>query len=222
MSATCRWIGRVAYALLGCLGLWNVACVQNAVTGSGVSATETREVAPFSAIQLDGAADMDVAIADHTEVVITADDNLLKLIETSNDGKTLIIREQKNVEPRSGIHIHLKTPSLDGVTVNGVSNVSMTDLNGPALALNLNGTGTLVGKGQVDRLSLTVNGAGSASLTDLAAQNASIEVNGAGDASINTAATLNVSIAGAGNVFYKGSPAITQSVAGVGSVTKIK
>jgi Putative auto-transporter adhesin, head GIN domain len=222
MSASYRWIGRIAYGLLGCVGLWNVACVQQAVTGSGVSASETRQVAPFSAIELDGAADMDVAIADHTEVIVTADDNLLKLIETANEGKTLIIRQRKNLDPKSGIHVYLKTPSLDQVTVNGVSNVSITDLKAPALALNLDGAGSLAAKGQVDKLNVTLNGAGTASLTDLAAQNTTIELNGAGDASINTAATLDVNIAGAGNVFYKGSPTIRQSVAGVGSVSKIK
>jgi hypothetical protein len=221
MSTNRRWIGYIAYALVGCLGLVNEGCVQPSVTGSGVSASETRKAEPFSAIRLDGAADIDVAIADHTEVVITTDDNILNLVETTNEGNTLVIRERKSVNARNGVHVSIKTPSLDRVTVNGVGNVSITDLKEPALTLDLNGTGSLAAKGQVDKLNMTLNGTGRANLVNLAAQDATIQLNGTGNASVNSAASLNVSINGTGNVSYTGSPKLTQSVVGVGSVSKM-
>jgi hypothetical protein len=221
MPAVRRWIGYIAYALLGCIGLASQSCVQSTITGSGVTASQSRAIQPFDSIRLDGAADVDVAIADHTEVVVTADDNLLNTIETSSDGKTLVIREREQVKTQRGVHVTLKTPSLHNVSVNGVGNISITDLKEPSLTLNLTGTGSFAAKGEVEKLNLTLSGVGQANLQELAAQNATIDLSGSADANVNSADTLDINIAGAGNVSYKGSPKVTQHVIGAGSVSRV-
>jgi hypothetical protein len=221
MPAYRRWIGYFAYAFLGFLGFAGQSCVQSALTGSGVSASQVRDAQPFDSVRVDGAADVDVAISDRTEVVVTTDDNLLATIETSNDGKTLVIREREQVNPQRGVHVTLKTPSLHNVTVNGAGNVSIADVKEESLTLNLTGAGSFAAKGEVDKLNLTVSGAGQANLGDLAVQEASIDLSGSADATVNTTSTLDINITGAGNVSYKGSPRVTQHVLGAGSVSKL-
>jgi hypothetical protein len=212
------WIGCIVAAFAVYHGR---GCLSAGVGGSGVIASETRQVQPFSALHLEGVADIDATISDHTEVIVTADDNLLPMVETTVSGDALVIRETQNVSPKTRVHVTIKTPNLSSVSVSGVGNVNVDDLKESNFTVNLSGTGTVAAKGQTDTLQVAVSGAGQANLADLAAQNATLSLSGAGNAKINSTATLDINLSGVGHVSYKGSPKLTQHVSGVGSVTRM-
>jgi hypothetical protein len=67
-----------------CLGLITINnCNPNAIQGSGVSKTESRSVGSFSKIDLSGSPDVEVAVGPATSVSVTADDNIVPIIETT-------------------------------------------------------------------------------------------------------------------------------------------
>ena len=88
----------VAPALL-CLSLLPQAGQAASANGSGRSATETRSVGDFQAVRLSGSMDLQVRQGTTASVQVTADDNLLALLETvvesSAHGPTLDIRWKK-------------------------------------------------------------------------------------------------------------------------------
>jgi hypothetical protein len=60
---------------------------------------------------------------------------------------------------------------------------------------------------------------GSYNAPDLESQEATVRIGGAGGATVWVRDTLDVTISGAGNVDYFGSPAVTQDITGAGSIT---
>ena len=142
-----------------CLGLISLNdCNPNAVNGSGVARTETRTVTAFSKIDLVGSPDVDVTVGPETSVSVTTDDNILPLIETTVSGDTLKIDSKGSFNTRIGPTVKITAPSLDGVTISGSGNISVTGLKGEVLEAHITGSGNITLTGDVDRLSAKITG----------------------------------------------------------------
>jgi hypothetical protein len=81
MRARCAFAA-VALLLGGC-GL-------TTVEGSGVEASEQRDVEAFREIELDGSADVTVTIGGPPSVTVTTDDNLLERVTAEVGGRPLV------------------------------------------------------------------------------------------------------------------------------------
>jgi hypothetical protein len=85
--------------------------------------------------------------------------------------------------------------------VNGGENLDLGDIDQPGLDLYLNGSGTVNGRGKVDRLNLTIAGPGKANLGGLSvAGDARISILGSGEASLSPHGAVRLFIAGSGNL----------------------
>ena len=82
-------------------------------TGSGNLVTETRPAGNFNGISVGGGFEVEVKIGPVTSVVVEADDNIIKYIETSTSGNTLKIRTE-DLHNYSDVHmkVYITTPSL--------------------------------------------------------------------------------------------------------------
>ena len=213
------WMGLILLCLLAFKGRGVFG--SSGLQGSGNSKSETRAASAFDSIRVNGMADVEASISDQTEVIVTADDNILPLIETSVNNGTLLISEKQNISPKTRIKVTVKTPSLKHVAVSGAGDIDVKGLKENSFTVNVSGAGDVSATGEVDSLAVQLSGAGDVKLADLAAKDATVTVSGAGDAKINSTDTLNVCVSGVGSVTYKGSPKLTERVSGVGSITRI-
>ncbi len=218
-----------------------------ATRGSGKPATEARAVGEFEAISVAGSFDVTVRQVATETVEVSADDNLLPLIETvvetTSAGRTLVLRFKRgeNVYPRGRVTVAVDVVKLSSLAITGSGDMQVGALRTPALKLSIAGSGDarlqglatdsfeirIAGSGDVHadgsarQLRLNIAGSGNAALGDLAADDVGVSISGSGDAKVNAARALNVSVAGSGDVVYTGSPTtLKTSVAGSGSVVK--
>lgn len=221
-------------------------CLNNATRGSGKTATETREVSGFSAVQLGWLGDLAITQGNTEGLTIEAEDNILPLISTRVDGGILIIElvdsaSEGAVIPTQSVKYNLQVKDLKSIDLSGAGNISAPALESEKLRLTLggagkvdlkqvktqeleatsSGAGSLTLEGIADSQSVNMSGLGNYSAEDLQSNDAVVAISGAGNATVWTAKTLDVNISGAGSVSYYGSPEVTQSISGVGSVKSL-
>lgn len=240
-----RAIKLVLYtAALGGGALLGVAVSRPAVAGSGISATEERDIGDVTAVALSGTGDLTIVPGQVPALSVTADDNILPLIETESDGGTLTLRTKSrtNVRPKTKIAYTLTVPRLSAITVSGAGNVTAQQLTTgaltvklsgagsanfeslacKALTLNLSGAGTARASGTTERLTVKLSGAGDIDVAGLKATTADVQISGAGMASVWAVKELKARVSGAGDVKYKGSPTVEQKVSGAGRVRSLE
>lgn len=119
---------------------------------------------------------------------------------------------------------HISTGSLKAeelqITVNGTGSVTVSELTGSSLDVRLNGTGgaSILG-GKVGRATVISNGTGEYMAELLEAEQAKVTINGLGRAKVFATNKLEVEMFGAGELSYRGKPALVQDIQGVGRVT---
>ncbi len=188
------------------------------VAGSGISATEQREVGAFKSVSSSGSMDLSITIGTEQSVRVTADDNLLPLIETKLVGSQLRIRPVEPISARTDLRVDIVIPVLEGVALSGSGSATLAGLTEPSLDLSIAGSGDVSASGTADNLSASIAGSGSLRLFNLATKAAEIKIAGSGDAEINAAESLSAAIAGSGSVRYAGAPQLQQKVSGSGTI----
>lgn len=214
--------------------------------GSGRAATETRALPAFEAIALAGSIDLRVRQGTPQTVQVSADDNLLPLLETTVEstsrGATLRIgwKRGESVSTRSRVTVDVvvprlvalsgagsgdmvaesfETPALQ-VSLAGSGDVRLPGLRAGELGIRISGSGDVGGSGQATKLTIAIAGSGDVKLAEMPADEVSVSIAGSGDAAVFAHKTLDVRIAGSGDVVYRGDAAVRASVAGSGSVRK--
>lgn len=236
-----------ATALIASLVLTLAPGAQARVVGSGTQASETRAVGEFDAIATDGSMDLEVRQAAKEAVEVQADDNLLPLIETvvepRSAGRTLFVRFKRgeSISHRKPVRVRidvvklgsiamagsgdvlvraLKTPELK-LSISGSSDAKLEGLEAEAFELRISGSGDVVGSGKARSVKVSIAGSGDANLQALVADDVNVRIAGSGDASVTANRSLDVSVAGSGDVVYGGSASqVKASTAGSGSISK--
>lgn len=211
--------------------------IEPTIEGSGRLTTETRETANFSAIACEVSCAVDVRKGEKTSVVLMMDDNLLPMIRTEVADQELRIQSAKNIAPDDRAIIIITTPSLNTFSATGAVKATIPELTGDAMAISIEGSGSVTGKaagkalkieiagsgdvnlsGTSEQLNICIAGSGDILTTELAADDVQVEIAGSGDVRIQAQKTLKVSIAGSGTVSFTGEAIVRQSIAGSGSV----
>jgi hypothetical protein len=213
----------VVASLTGCKFNVQAHFIEDGIKGSGVMKTESRSVSGYHAIALNGVGTLKITQDGTESVSITAEDNLLPLIESKVENGTLTLgpADGKSINPTKSIDFDVHVKSLSNLGLAGAGTVDATGIKGDKLAIDVSGTGLLNVEGKVDDLSLTLSGAGNYEGKKLESKSATIQSSGAGRAVVNASDTLTVNISGLGKVDYVGSPKITKDISGLGSVTHV-
>ena len=234
------------WGIMVLVGLAASACTHGSlvggsiVKGSGNITTEVRQVSGFTAVQLSGIGSVEIAQTGTEGLSISAEDNLLPLINTNVQGTLLDIHTQPNtiLEPTKPIVYllsvkDLTTISLSGagsvttqqfktnaleVDLSGAGAVSLTGLQLSSLTVNFSGAGQLTVSGTTTSQNVTSSGAGRYNGEQLASTTAKVTLSGVGSASVRASKTLDVTISGVGNLTYYGNPSVTQHISGLGKV----
>jgi hypothetical protein len=189
--------------------------------GSGVSATQTRDVASFSSVELAGSNNVVIHVGEKQSVVVKADDNLLNRVTTDVQSGTLVIANTPgSLTATSPMSVEINVPSLSALTLTGSGNISVSGIEAQSLTVTLAGSGTLTGSGTATSLDVMVSGSGHAQFARLVASDVQAVVSGSGAIFVTATKSLDASVPGSGTIVYAGSPQdVTKSVTGSGAIT---
>jgi hypothetical protein len=189
--------------------------------GSGVPATQAREVAAFESIDLAGSNNVVVHVGDQQSVVVNGDDNLVDRVTTEvQSGELVIGNTSGTFSTKSPMSVEVTVPTLDALTLSGSGNVAVDGIEAESLEVSLPGSGTLTGSGTVTQLEVTVAGSGTIQFTRLVAQDVRALVSGSGSIFVTATASLDAEVTGSGAILYSGNPQeVTKSIAGTGAIT---
>jgi hypothetical protein len=190
--------------------------------GSGVAATETREIASFDAIGIDGGfiliAHVDPAAAQRVE--LRGDDNIVpEVVTTVTDGKLELTIDHWLVRPQLDMTVEVRVPSLSAISVSGAADMRVDGLHGERFELAVSGASSSKLSGTIDHFEVESSGANTLDASELHAKVVKIGVSGAGDSEVWASEQLDANVSGAGNVRYHGEPEdVQENVSGAGSV----
>jgi hypothetical protein len=189
------------------------------IQGSGVSKTETREVGSFESVSHDFVGEVLVRQGEDRSVVVTADDNLLPVIETAVDEGVLVIKTKESFSSSVGIRVEVTAPKLTSLTVKGVGSLQAEGLDAESLTVDLSGVGSLKASGKVKQVTANLSGVGGADLQELIADSVTVSVSGVGGAKVHATQSVEAKTSGVGGVVVTGEPADRKTeTSGIGSV----
>jgi len=208
----------LAVALASC----GPSSIFGGVAGSGHPATESRHPGPFSKIEIEGSADVEVTISPAASLTVTTDDNLLPLIQTDVVGDTLKIGWAHSASSSLGVKVQVAVPSLEAVSISGSGTIHAEGIKEHAFSISISGSGDVTAKGQADTCDLAVNGSGNIQAGELLAHDSSVAIDGSGSVTVYADHSLEAAIAGTGSISYLGHPPqIKKSILGIGSIAPV-
>jgi len=210
---------------------------------------ETRAVAGFRRIEIDGQVNVTLIQGTAEGITIEASSSSLARIRTEVRGDTLVVEA---VESRSiwqwfsgrgtsrTPHVTIRLRDIDRIEAAGAVTLDAGGLKSAELRLDLAGACTVKLRdlqattlridgsgaikvdiaGKVTRQKVDLSGAGSYQAEGLVSDDAVVEVSGAGKAVVNASNSLAVDISGAGKVEYLGDPKLKQTISGIGKITR--
>ncbi len=193
-----------------------------AITGSGNIVSESRALSGFTSVALEGSANVDVTIGTDESIRVSADDNILPLIETNVVGSRLVIGLKPNtvLTGNNNIRVEVTLKSLEGVTLKGSGDITVSGLSGGDLEVSLPGSGNIMISGSADGLNVSLDGSGNIRCQDLQVRSVVATLRGSGNITLNVQESLDARIPGSGSIRYAGNPAtVTQNVSGSGTIS---
>ena len=226
------------------VGAGAAGCTMSFIEGSGVPATEERQVADFDAIEFTGQGKVEIVQGREFGLTITADDNIIGLLASEvRDGRLVLwtdTEERESIRPRTDITYQIRLKDLEELEISGAGNFSCASLKTDELNIRFSGAGSIdmdltvadlrarfsgAGearlKGRAENQDVKVSGACSWMCRDLKSRSATIKLSGTGNAELNASDTLIIDISGVGNVSYLGDPEVTKNVSGFGTVNRL-
>jgi hypothetical protein len=213
------------------------------VVGEGPAQTETRNITGFSGVSASIGGKINYTIDPLYKVEITAQPNILDVIETSKINGHLQIRVRNGVRIKANeeIIVNISAPTADYLHLSGSGDLVVAGIiNAANLDLAISGTGditvpavTIIDKidavisgsgnisvqaGTARNQELRISGSGKLILDGVAAEKAKTTISGSGDMQVNLSQTLDATISGSGSVYYRGHPLISTTISGSGKV----
>jgi hypothetical protein len=220
-----------------------VVDLPDVIRGSGNVVTEDRKVSDFDRISLTGSGKVIVTQGGVESLVLKADDNLMRHIQTEVKEGTLVLGFSDEVadvriRPSETIQFVLSAKEIAGLGISGIGdiqassletdrleivlpgagNVVIDSLTADELAVRVSGAGSIELAGQVARQEIAISGLGQYRAPDLCSETAQATIPGAGNVAVWATESLDVRVTGVGNVEYRGRPSITQRFSGLGKV----
>jgi hypothetical protein len=120
------------------------------------------------------------------------------------------------------LDVQLAGPALHEIGLDGSGNLTLENLKQDSLSIHIRGSGSARGSGSVEELKVEILGSGSGRLEHLAAGSATVRIAGSGDADIAPTDSVDVDIAGSGEVRLHSHPVhIRSQVHGSGRIIEM-
>ncbi|HWK75744.1 MAG TPA: head GIN domain-containing protein [Povalibacter sp.] len=193
--------------------------------GTGPRQTETREVEPFDAINLEGAVRLEIELGSPVSLTVEGRESSVQSLQTQVRDHTLFVKSDRRDWITIGRAAHVKLritlPKLVTLNLQGGNDVQITGLDGGDVKFRLEGGTLLKAAGQVDSLNVALLGAGHADLNDLIADEVKITVDGVGSVLVHPKRSLDATMNGVGAIFYTGNPSeVSTHMNGLGTIAR--
>lgn len=170
--------------LIGILAMGNLA---SCMAGNDRDTTEERRVENYSAIEMDGVAQVYFTQAETYSLRITGSERLVKATRTEVRNHTLCIDQEKVKSNRGKISIFISAPRLDKVAFDGVGAFLCEE------------------RLDADDIRFEIDGVGKVSVADLHCRSLLVEMDGVGSADIHAdCRDLTASLDGVGKMTLSG------------------
>jgi len=237
----------LAFAGLALLPFARSAAAQTLVKGSGVAATQRRDIGAFVGVGLGAPFAVVLRAGAREAIEIVADDNILALVQTRLEGSgserrlQIDLPRDTRVEPRTPVvvtidYVRLEDLALGGAgsitarsmrapkleaAIGGSGKIDLGDLDAGNLTVAIGGSGTFRADGKARTLSVSIGGSGRCDAERLVANDVSVSVAGSGDTRVRAETALRASIAGSGDVHHSGAAIPQVAIVGSGRVKRI-
>ena len=213
------------------------------VTGRGPVIEETRSVGEFAVVSSATLADVEIVQGETERLWITAQENLLRHLETRVENHILYIYTAPGVilQPTEPVVIELEVvdlariessgsgdinaPILDArrleVVSSGSGRVDVPSLQADSLIVIGSGSGDITSSGTVLAQRMVLSGSHVVDTRNLEAHEADVTLSGSGPATIRVRDRLRAVLSASGSLRYYGSPTVVQTVTGTGRVTRL-
>jgi len=212
------------------------------ISGSGNIITETRTTGDFKRISASSGFDVEVKSGPATEVIVEADDNVMKYIETSVSGDVLKIGLKDHVS-LSNAHqkVYITAPQINGIKASSGADVTVKDLlkNTGKLSFNASSAGTITtdldapdveataSSGASIRLSgktRTFHGSASSGADliagELLSENTVVNASSGANAKVHASVSLDATASSGADIGYYGGANVHKTASSGGSVDK--
>jgi hypothetical protein len=186
----------------------------------GAVVTTVRDKGDFSAVVLNGDAELIITPTDSTGIRIEADSTIINKIKTKIENNTLTIDYKKEAHSKKIVRIFVSIIQIDRLECNGTVTLSTTEpLDSDSLVCKISGAGIYQLLGTAKKEYIEISGAAEVHGFDLKTKNCIVKISGAGTVETSVSDTLSVTISGIGNVVYQGKPVIAhKQINGLGKV----
>jgi RNA polymerase sigma factor (sigma-70 family) len=191
-------------------------------TTSNQNLVRSLKLKGFTAVSLTGAGKVVVKQTGKEAVSIQGDKDLVDASFAGVEDGTLVLTGAGGDGAAAGVEFVVEVKELRGLTVTGAARMEVKHVDTRELTVTVGGTGDLLVSGKAEVLRLTVAGAGNFRGDGLATDRTTVEHWGLGKAVVNARKQLEVFILGSGSVEYVGSPEVSRTILGEGTVTKKK
>jgi hypothetical protein len=213
------------------------------VVGEGPLVTQTRTVGNFTGVSSEMSGTVNFAIAPEYKVEITAQQNILDVLNTNVVNGVLHIdfKDNVRVKQHEDLLINVTAPYADYFRLSGSGNMNVQgDLAANGLKLTISGSGNIavvnaviadkidtdisgsgnisIANGSAVNEDVDISGSGKVEMAGVNAQNAVTHTSGSGDVKLALSKNLDAHISGSGSVYYHGNPIISTHISGSGRV----
>lgn len=192
------------------------------LVGSGVIASQSRPVSGFSAVTVSGPLRLVLQQAEVESLEVTADDNVLRVVESEVRGTRLFLGFAPNTS-LTRIHevvCRVTMRVVRDIEASGASRLEISGLDTPGLAVLLSGATLGSASGTVDDLTVDVSGASRWTAGALRSRSVTATVSGAGYGLVRAEDSLVANVSGASMLEYLGDPRVNAAVDGVSIVRR--
>lgn len=190
------------------------------VQGSGNRQTQTRQVAPFTAITTEGAFTIEVVCQKDLSLEVEGDDNVLPLVSSEVSGGVLRLSNTKSYSVNQPIVFRISVPNLEALSINGAGKFDVTRVNNERLEIDANGAPSINLSGSTKLVDIDTNGAAKIDAHNLRAARAVVDSKGVSKIDLGSSDQLDVTVSGPSSVTYRGDPVVNKTIHGPGKVEK--
>ena len=213
------------------------------IVGNGRIVTEQLPLSGFTAVKNNTSATVYIVRGASASATVTADENIHEALNVHIENGTLVIstRPGKNIFRYSRFSLQVTLPVLSAVSVGGSGDFLIPDkFYGQSVALTIQGSGDISGAFDYDRIQAMIMGSGDIKIVGsskwfngtiagsggifgdgMDADRAEVSINGSGSCTLRVSESLDAKIYGSGSIYYYGSPFISQTDAGSGSLRQL-
>jgi Putative auto-transporter adhesin, head GIN domain len=210
--------------------------------GSGHIITESRNLAPFTAVDVSNSIDVELQQGDKCEVIVEADDNIIKYIETETVGGELKINLKHNTSIRNGtMRVRVVSPQYNGVKTSASANVishnTITNANkisieanssseielqldAPYVQVDASSSANITLIGRTKQANVSTSSSSDVNMSDLKAETVDAEANSSSSLSIFASLNIAAKASSSADIRYKGGATnVQKNVSSSGSIS---